>query len=125
MTQRQTIVVERRGATEWVTMNRPDRLNALDDVMVGELSDYFRALATDRDVRVRPVAIPGAWGWEIFPTVEAARRARIVTVTRRSVVRSFVRSVGRATTRSGERCREGCRDAGRAARGARARDEER
>ncbi|PZU77392.1 MAG: enoyl-CoA hydratase [Sphingomonas sp.] len=58
MTQRQTIVVERRDATEWVTMNRPDRLNALDDAMVGELSDYFRGLATDRDVRV--VVLRGA-----------------------------------------------------------------
>ena len=54
----EAIAIERRGEVEWVTMNRPDRLNALDDTMVGELSDYFGALATDRNVRV--VVLRGA-----------------------------------------------------------------
>ena len=54
----EAISVERRGEVEWVTMNRPDRLNALDDTMVEELSGYFGALATNRDVRV--VVLKGA-----------------------------------------------------------------
>lgn len=48
----QAIAVERRGEVDWLTLNRPDRLNALDDTMVEELSGYFRALAKERDVRV-------------------------------------------------------------------------
>jgi enoyl-CoA hydratase len=58
MPEWQAIRVERRGQVEWVTMNRPERLNALDDTMVGELSSYFGDLATDRDVRV--VVLRGA-----------------------------------------------------------------
>lgn len=52
------IQVERRGEVEWVTLDRPERLNALDDVMVEELSSYFHALRKDREVRV--VVLRGA-----------------------------------------------------------------
>ncbi|KQT35100.1 enoyl-CoA hydratase [Sphingomonas sp. Leaf412] len=58
MTDWQTIQVDRRGGVEWVTMNRPDHLNALNDAMVEELSAYFGALATNRDVRI--VVLKGA-----------------------------------------------------------------
>ncbi len=56
----QALTVEGRagGEVEWVTMNRPDRLNALDDVLVEELSRYFGDLATNRDVRI--VVLRGA-----------------------------------------------------------------
>lgn len=47
-----TIHVEKRGAVDWLTLNRPDALNALSLEMVGELSHYFGALYHDRDVRV-------------------------------------------------------------------------
>ncbi|MFW2850613.1 enoyl-CoA hydratase/isomerase family protein [Sphingomonas sp. TX0543] len=47
-----TLLVERRDGVDWVTMNRPDRLNALDDALIGALSDYFGAVAKDRDCRV-------------------------------------------------------------------------
>ena len=41
-----------------ITLNRPDRLNALDNVLIEELSSYFDGLVTDRDVRV--VVLRGA-----------------------------------------------------------------
>ncbi|WP_116365374.1 enoyl-CoA hydratase/isomerase family protein [Parahaliea mediterranea] len=41
-----------------LTMNRPERLNALDAGLVGELTDCFRALNHDRSVRV--VILTGA-----------------------------------------------------------------
>ena len=55
---RTAIIVERRGEVEWVTMNRPDRLNALDDTLVAELSGDFidaaRALRVGLVSRVVP-----------------------------------------------------------------------
>jgi enoyl-CoA hydratase/carnithine racemase len=53
-----TIVVEKRGAADWLTFNRPDVLNALSLEMVDELSDYFGTLYNDRSVRV--VVLRGA-----------------------------------------------------------------
>ena len=47
-----TIIVERRGSADWLTLNRPDAMNAISLAMVGELSDYFGRLFNDRDCRV-------------------------------------------------------------------------
>jgi len=47
-----TIIVEKRGAADWVTFNCPDSLNALSLEMVDELHDYFGKLYNDRSVRV-------------------------------------------------------------------------
>ncbi|WP_293864527.1 MULTISPECIES: enoyl-CoA hydratase-related protein [unclassified Sphingomonas] len=54
----ETLIVERQGEVDRVTLNRPDRLNTLDDTMIAELSGYFGGLATDRDCRV--VVLKGA-----------------------------------------------------------------
>jgi enoyl-CoA hydratase/carnithine racemase len=56
--QYETITIERRGAAEWVTLDRPDRLNAIDTTMTRELSDYFAKLCEERAVRV--VVLRGA-----------------------------------------------------------------
>jgi enoyl-CoA hydratase len=40
-----TLIVDRRGDAEWLTLNRPARLNALSFQMVDELCDYFGRLA--------------------------------------------------------------------------------
>lgn len=50
--------VEQRGAVDWVTLDRPERLNALDRKLIGELHDYFGNLARNRDTRV--VVLRGA-----------------------------------------------------------------
>ncbi len=47
-----TITVERRGAADWLTLNRPEAMNAISLEMVGELSDYFGRKFDDRDCRV-------------------------------------------------------------------------
>lgn len=52
------IRVEARGPVDWVTLNRPERLNALDPVMIGELLDYFQRRIEDTAVRV--IVIKGA-----------------------------------------------------------------
>lgn len=54
----QTILVERRGAVELVTMNRPEVRNAQNTALLGELDDALRVADRDDDVRV--IVIAGA-----------------------------------------------------------------
>jgi enoyl-CoA hydratase/carnithine racemase len=46
------IIVEKRGEADWLTLNRPDALNAMSLEMVDELNDYFGKLYHDRSTRV-------------------------------------------------------------------------
>lgn len=48
----QTILIDRRAHVDWVTLNRPDSLNAMNRQMVAELTDYFASLYKNHDVRV-------------------------------------------------------------------------
>ena len=129
------VLVHARAGTRPTTTRRPG-----DARVRPTASD--RPRPTDRDARPTdrdPRGVGGA-GWDtpdsdgIFYVPRSRLRVEREP-TPSLVVRSFVRSVGRSVGRSigraggrrdrGERCRERCRDAGRAARGARARDEER
>jgi len=50
----ETLLVERRGDTggiQWVTFNRPEKLNALSMQMFADLEDMFRRARKDRSVR--------------------------------------------------------------------------
>lgn len=55
----ETLTVERVGAVELVTLNRPDVLNAFDDTMREELKSVWRAMRTDDDVRCAVVTGAG------------------------------------------------------------------
>jgi enoyl-CoA hydratase/carnithine racemase len=48
----QTLRIEREGAIDWLTLNRPERLNAMNGQMCDELQAYFGRLRTAYDVRV-------------------------------------------------------------------------
>ncbi|MDO7842160.1 enoyl-CoA hydratase/isomerase family protein [Sphingomonas immobilis] len=48
----ETITVEKRGQVDWLTLNRPEALNAISIEMVGELNDYFGKLYNDGSVRL-------------------------------------------------------------------------
>jgi len=48
----ETLTVEKEGAIDWLTLNRPDALNAMSRTMMLELQHYFGALYTDHTVRV-------------------------------------------------------------------------
>ena len=52
MTDYQTFRIEKRAAADWVTLDRPEALNAMNERMIGELADYFAALCHDRSTRV-------------------------------------------------------------------------
>jgi len=47
-----TIRVKHEGPVDWLTLDRPDRLNALDATMVRELWEYFDQLQSDYSRRV-------------------------------------------------------------------------
>ena len=53
-----TLQFERRNHLGWLTLNRPESLNALSRAMVRELRAFFSGLAEDRDTRV--VVVRGA-----------------------------------------------------------------
>jgi enoyl-CoA hydratase/carnithine racemase len=52
------LLVERRGAAEYVTLNRPERLNALNQPLSEALLAYFEGKRRDTDVRV--IVLAGA-----------------------------------------------------------------
>jgi enoyl-CoA hydratase len=52
------LLLERDGPLTWLTLNRPEKLNAMNQALLEELSDALRALATDQATRV--IAIRGA-----------------------------------------------------------------
>lgn len=48
----ETLRVDKEGAVDWLTLNRPDHLNAISVQMVTELRDYFGNLQEDPSVRI-------------------------------------------------------------------------
>ena len=54
----QHLIVSREGAAVWVTMNRPERLNALNPRLIEELRHFFTDLYWKYDIRV--VVLKGA-----------------------------------------------------------------
>ncbi|MEH6488912.1 enoyl-CoA hydratase/isomerase family protein [Hyphomonas oceanitis] len=54
----ETISIEKREKVDWLMLNRPDSLNAINLKMVEELNDYFGCLYNDGAVRV--VVMKGA-----------------------------------------------------------------
>src|ERR671917_2264671 len=58
MLEPKSFLYEARGGVAWLTLNRPERLNALTFEVYRELTDTFAALREEREVRV--VVITGA-----------------------------------------------------------------
>lgn len=54
----QPLLVRHDGPIDWLTLNRPERLNSLTCEMVAGIDDYFRSLATANQTRV--VILQGA-----------------------------------------------------------------
>jgi enoyl-CoA hydratase len=54
----ETLLYEKRDSIGYVTINRPDKLNALNRQVMDELDDCFRAIQNDEEVRV--VILTGA-----------------------------------------------------------------
>ncbi len=58
--QTSTLLVKKVGPVSWLTLNRPDALNALTDELVGALEQQMQAANQDPEVRV--VVLQGAGG---------------------------------------------------------------
>ncbi|MBL9011055.1 MAG: enoyl-CoA hydratase/isomerase family protein [Alphaproteobacteria bacterium] len=58
MSAYKTLIVEEKGDVDWVTMNRPERMNALNAQLVDDLLDYFGKLYWNRARRI--VVLRGA-----------------------------------------------------------------
>lgn len=54
----ETLQIEQRGDADWVTFNRPDKLNTLNHRMIDELLHYFGERVMDH--RVRVIVLRGA-----------------------------------------------------------------
>jgi enoyl-CoA hydratase len=68
------VLEERRGPALWLTLNRPDKLNAINVEMVGALRDAFRRVAADDDVKVLVVTGAGrafSAGYDIAEEVDS------------------------------------------------------
>lgn len=56
----ETLLVEKKGTTLHLTINRPDKLNALAEKVLTELKSVLTQLKEDKDYRVRAVLLTGA-----------------------------------------------------------------
>jgi enoyl-CoA hydratase/carnithine racemase len=54
----QPLLIEHHDGVDWVTLNRPESLNALDASLIDALNVYFQSLQRNRDTRV--VVLKGA-----------------------------------------------------------------
>src|ERR1700733_15759735 len=58
MTDNTTVLVEKRGSALWITINRPDKRNAINADVVAGISRGYRAAHEDAEVRV--IVLTGA-----------------------------------------------------------------
>jgi len=47
----EVVLIERRGSVQWITLNRPDRRNALNDEVVDRIADGVREASADAGCR--------------------------------------------------------------------------
>ena len=48
----ETLSIDRRGQVDWLTLNRPESLNAINEQMVADLRDYYGGLAENSYTRI-------------------------------------------------------------------------
>lgn len=52
MTNHRTVICEKRGQAIWITINRPDKRNALYGDVIAGIARSYRGAHDDKDVRV-------------------------------------------------------------------------
>jgi enoyl-CoA hydratase len=84
-TMQQHLLIEDRGAARIVTINRPDKLNALNHAVLDELHAAFAQIATDSSVRV--AVLRGAGGKAFVAGADIAELAALNPIQARDFSR--------------------------------------
>src|ERR1700757_1650608 len=58
MSDNESVILEKRGQAFWITINRPDKRNALNAAVIGGIAKGYRAAHEDTDARV--IVLTGA-----------------------------------------------------------------
>ena len=87
----ETIHIEKRGDADWLTLNRPESLNAISLQMVHDLSDYFGRLFNDRQTRVVVMRAPSSEA-----SVRSSSSSRLARCSSLSRMLCFMVEDGRA-----------------------------
>lgn len=82
----ENVLLERRGRIAFVTINRPEKLNALNIQTRAELVDCFNELRDDSDIRV--VVITGAGGKAFVAGADINEFAGRTAIEQRAVMRA-------------------------------------
>lgn len=83
------ILVERRGALLHISLNRPDKLNAFDPEMIGQLAAAYTQLAKDRELRCGVLSAQGRYftsGLDLAAIVKHLPRELISPMVPRGMV---------------------------------------
>jgi len=88
------ILIEHRELVDWVTLNRGDNGNALNENMVDALAEYFESLASNEDTRIVVLRASGKHfcvGLDLAPGSfsESERNARAIWSTQRRIARIY------------------------------------
>ena len=60
MADNNCVLLERRGQAYWITINRPDKRNAINKDVIAGIRDGWRQAQADREVRVIVLTAAGA-----------------------------------------------------------------
>ena len=74
MTEEQVLLSSERDGVRTLTLNRPDRKNAINPQLWMELADALRAAARDRDLRALVITGGGRNAWMSPLDVETVRQ---------------------------------------------------
>ncbi|MBW5440913.1 enoyl-CoA hydratase/isomerase family protein, partial [Bradyrhizobium canariense] len=58
MTDTTAVITEKRGQALWITINRPEKRNALNGEVIAGIARGYRAAHDDKDVRI--IVLTGA-----------------------------------------------------------------
>src|SRR5258708_36871734 len=70
------VLIERRGVVQWITINRPERRNAINEAVIAGIAGGMRAAMADPSARA--IVLTGAGdrafcaGGDLAPTAEGA-----------------------------------------------------
>jgi len=73
----QTLLVEQHSGIVTLTINRPDKLNALSEVVLGELNDLLTGLAAKSFPEIRGMVVTGAGDKAFIAGADIARMAEM------------------------------------------------